>query len=327
MLGDIFDLIILNPLLNILVVLSNVLFHNFGLAIIVITVIVRGALYPLTMQSTKYTRAMSEMTPKIQEIQKKYANDKDKQAQEMAKIQKEIKLNPLGCIWPLLIQFPIVIALYQSIIRVMAVAPEDFLNLSHRLYDWPILYQSLPVNPNFLWFNLTAPDFIMAIIVGLLMYMQTKMSAPNKASGKATPAAQPGAAGMQARMTQVMMPLLFMMICIMFPSGLALYFAIGSLVVVIGTLITNKGSWGAFGDDVRSMIALVGGKVRFARQTDNAKQTKDDGVKKAEVVNTSKKDNTNETSGNKRSYSGGSSKTSSSQSKSSKKSGRGKRYK
>jgi len=124
-----------------------------------------------------------------------------------------------------------------------------------------------------------------------------------------------------------MMPLLFMMICIMFPSGLALYFAVGSLVVVAGTLIMNKGSWGAFGDDVRSMLAFVIGKNPFAKNADNAKQTKDDGVKKAEVVNTSKKDNANETSGNKRSNSGGSSRTGTSQTKGSKKSGRSKRYK
>ena len=309
--GAIFDLAIINPILNILVVLSNILFHNFGLAIIVLTVVVRFALYPLTRKQLQATRAMTELQPKLQEVQKKYANNKEKLSQEQAKILKESKFSPLGCLWPMLIQFPIWIALYQSIIKVMAATPEDFLNLADRLYSWPILYQSLPIESGFLWFNLSTPDFILAFIVGILTYIQQKMSAPSAASGKAAT----GQAAMQGRMMQVMMPLMFVFFSITFPSGLALYWATGSIFTIVMQYFTNKRNFGAFGDDINKLI----GRFKGTKEPQNKMAT-------ATVVSTDKKENINETSGNKRSDSGTGHRASTPATKSHKKSGRGKRY-
>ena len=330
--GGFFDLIIINPILNILVVLSNLLFHNFGLAIIVLTLVVRFIMYPLTKKQLMATRSMSDIQPKLQEVQKKYANDKNKLNQETARIMKESNFNPLGCLWPMLIQLPIWIALYQSIIRVMAATPEDFLNLADRLYSWPILYQSLPVEASFLWFNLSVSDLFLAFIVGLLTYIQQRMTNPNKASGKAPV----GQAAQQGRMMLFMMPMMFVFFSMMFPSGLALYWATGSIFTIVMQYFTNKRNFGAFGDDAKNIWLRVRGFFKKSEKpvadatlvrTDKKRDLQSQHASStAEVVSADKKENAHETSGNKRSDGGASHRTSSAKTKSSKRSGRSKRY-
>ncbi|HFB07013.1 MAG TPA: YidC/Oxa1 family membrane protein insertase, partial [Chloroflexi bacterium] len=139
---EVWHLIIANPILNVLIVLSHVLFGQFGLAIIALTIIVRLASWPLTRRQLKSSKAMQDMQPKLQELQKKYAKNKPKLQQEMMKLYKEAGINPLGCLWPMLIQFPIWIALYQAIMTALATTPENLLNLAHRLYPWDIVNQA-----------------------------------------------------------------------------------------------------------------------------------------------------------------------------------------
>ena len=125
---DIWNIAILNPMLNGLIALSELCFKNFGLAIIVLTVAVRLVLTPLTYRQTQSTKAMQLLQPKLQEIQKKYARDQQKMQQEMMRLYKEAGINPLGCMWPMLIQMPIWIALYQSIMQALAATPENLLD-------------------------------------------------------------------------------------------------------------------------------------------------------------------------------------------------------
>ncbi|MEE8204966.1 MAG: YidC/Oxa1 family membrane protein insertase, partial [Dehalococcoidales bacterium] len=170
--GAIWDLIILNPMLNSMVWLSSVLFGSFGLTILALTIVVRGVMYPLTIKQLHATRSMQALQPKLKEIQKKYAKDRQKLGQEQMRLYKESGVSPAGCLMPMLLQMPIWIAHYQAIIRVMAVTPEDFINLSHRLYDWPVLYSVLPLSNQFLWMDLSSPDFMLALLVGGSMWVQ-----------------------------------------------------------------------------------------------------------------------------------------------------------
>jgi YidC/Oxa1 family membrane protein insertase len=117
---DIWNVAILDPVLNGLIALSTLLWNNFGLAIIVLTVAVRLILLPLTFRQTRSTVAMQALQPKLQEIQKKYARNQQQLQKEMMKLYKEAGINPLGCMWPMLIQMPIWIALYQSIMHALA---------------------------------------------------------------------------------------------------------------------------------------------------------------------------------------------------------------
>ncbi len=141
-------------MINGIIGLSNILFGSFGLCILVMTFVIRGLMYPLTIKQLHATRAMQSLQPKIAELQKKHGKDKQKLSQEQMRLYKESGVSPAGCLGPMLIQMPIWIALYQAIIRVLVTTPENFLNLSGYLYSWPVLYEALPLDNQFLWMNM-----------------------------------------------------------------------------------------------------------------------------------------------------------------------------
>jgi YidC/Oxa1 family membrane protein insertase len=236
--ADIWNTIILEPVLNSLIALSTMVGNNFGLAIIVLTVVVRIVLFPLTTRQTKSTKAMQTLQPKMQELQKKYGRNKQKLQQETMKLYKEAGINPLGCIWPMLIQLPIWIALYQSIMQALAATPEKLLSLSSHLYSWPTVTQAVPLNEQFLWLKLSQPDpnMILAIVVGGTMWVQQKMVTP--------PPTDPRQQSMTS-MTTLMMPLMFGMLTLSFPSGLALYWAVSNIIGIIVQYFVG-GGWGYF---------------------------------------------------------------------------------
>jgi len=203
--------------------LSHFLFGSSGLAIISITIIVNLIIMPLTMKQIKSTKAMQAIQPKLVELQKKYGKDKQKFAQEQMRLYREAGMNPAGCILPLLVQMPIWFALYQSIIRLLAATPEGFLDLGRYLYSWPQVFSTLPLSNNFLWFDLSSPDFylILPILVGATMWVQQKMST--------IPSPDPRQQS-QSQMMLWMMPLIFTFFSLQFPSGLALYWVVSSVI-------------------------------------------------------------------------------------------------
>jgi len=234
--AELWNAVILEPVLNSLIALCTMLAGNFGLAIIVLTVVVRLALFPLTVRQTRSTKAMQSLQPKLQELQKKYGKNKQKLQQETMKLYKEAGINPIGCLWPMLIQLPIWIALYQSIMRALAATPENLLDLSQHLYSWQIVGQAIPLNEHFLWLQLSKPDslLILAILVGGSMWVQQKMvTAPPTDSRQQS----------MTQMTTLMMPLMFGMLTLSFPSGLALYWVVSNIIgIVIQYFVT--GGWG-----------------------------------------------------------------------------------
>jgi len=227
------EVIIQQPVINILIVLSHYLVNSFGLAIIALTIIVNVVMYPVTMKQINAMKAMQELQPKIAELQKKYAKDRQKLSQEQMKLYKESGMNPAGCLLPMLIQMPIWIALFQSIMLSLAVAPEGLLNLSRYLYAWPVVYSILPLGKDFLWLNLAEPDMLLAILVGGTMWLQQKMT-------MSTPADPRQAA--QSRMMLWMMPLMFAFFALSFPSGLSLFWVTSSVIrIVVQYYVTGWG--------------------------------------------------------------------------------------
>ncbi len=235
--ANLWNLIILDPVINGLVALSSLLPEEveFGLAIIMLTVVVRLILLPLNMRQLHSTKALQDMQPKLQELQKKYARNKQKLQQEIMKIYKEAGVNPAGCIWPMLIQFPIWIALYQSIIKVLATAPENLLDLSRHLYSWQIVNQAIPLNSHFLWLDLGAQgDFVLAILVGGTMWVQQKMTT--------APSPNPKQQSTSSMML-LMMPLMFGMFSLMFPTGLPLFWLVSNVIGIVTQYVIG-GGWG-----------------------------------------------------------------------------------
>lgn len=223
---DFWNIVLLQPMLNFLVVLSNVFFHNFGIAIIVLVIIIRLLMLPVSLKQLHSTKAMSSLQPKLQEIQKKYGSDKVKLQQEMAKVYKESGINPMGCLWPMLIQFPIWIALYQSVLKALAATPEELMSLSDRLYSSSYIIGAVPLKENFLWLNLGQPDkyYVMAVLVAASMWILQKMST--------VPTSDPKQQSMNSMLTW-MMPLMFGFFTISFPSGLAVFWLVSNIIGII----------------------------------------------------------------------------------------------
>jgi YidC/Oxa1 family membrane protein insertase len=237
---------IATPMLNVLLLVYDLLFNNFGIAIIVFTVLIRLLTYPLTASSLKSTQKMQEMqgSKKFKDMQKKYKDDKQKLQEEQLKLYREIGFNPLSGCLPTLIQFPIIIGLYQAIISVMASTPMSILELSDRLYGF-VSSSLIPVNDNFLWMDLGQPerwklDFleglpiigdgipILAIIVIITSWLSTRTMSSASSEGQG------------AQMTQMMgiyMPLLMGWLAYSYASGLALYFVVSNVLGVVQNMI------------------------------------------------------------------------------------------
>lgn len=242
---------ILYPMVNVLIWIYNFLLHNFGLAIVIFTILIRLLTYPLTAQQLKSQKKMQELqgSKKWQEIQKKYKDDKEKLAQEQMKIYQEMGINPLGSCLPLVIQFPIMIGLYQAISLAMASAPIQLLNLSRSLYSFIPASDLIPLNSKFLWMNLGLPEIsspnalviagfavpIMTIIVVVTTYLQSKLM---------TPAANPGDQGAQmSKMMNLYMPILMGWIAYSLSSGLALYFIVSNVLGVAQYALMGNIHW------------------------------------------------------------------------------------
>tara|TARA_B100001167_G_scaffold170712_1_gene121499 strand:+ start:790 stop:1662 length:873 start_codon:yes stop_codon:yes gene_type:complete len=221
-------------MINTLVLLYSLAFSNFGIAIAIFTIVIRGVMMPLTVKQSRQMKAMSALQPKIKEIQGRFANDKQKQSQETMKLYKEQGVNPIGCLGPMFIQMPIWIGLYQAILQTVPTTPENLVGLSSNLYHWlPMVQDVIPLNSGFLWLNLARPDPypILPIMVGISMFLMQKMTS--------MPAADERQASTN-RMMLWMMPLMFGFFSMQFPSGLALYWVISNIVgIVIQGFITG----------------------------------------------------------------------------------------
>jgi YidC/Oxa1 family membrane protein insertase len=186
---------------------------------------------------------------KYQDIMKKYKDDKQKQSQEQMALYKEMGINPLGSCLPLLIQFPIMIGLYQSITLAMASAPIQLLTLSRDLYSFIPASLLIPLNAKFLWMNLGLPEVssplfyigtfgvpIMTIIVVITTYLQSKLMTP--------PPSNPGDQGAQmSKMMNLYMPILMGWITYSLASGLALYFIVSNILGIAQYAMMGNIHW------------------------------------------------------------------------------------
>ena len=222
------------PMTNLLILLAALSFGNFGVAIIIFTVIMRGITWPLTQQQLRASRAMQAAQPRIQEIQKQH-KDPRRRSEETMKLYREAGFSPLGCIWPMLVQMPIWFALFQSIRFTLGSTPENLLDLSQRLYPVTFLRTAVPLENTFLWMDMGQPDttFIMAILVGASTWVQQRMTTPTN------PSADPQQQSMNNTMLW-MMPLMFAFFTLQFPSGLALYW-VATNVIGVGLQYVYQG--------------------------------------------------------------------------------------
>jgi YidC/Oxa1 family membrane protein insertase len=249
MIAAAWNTVILNPMINAMMLIYQFLGHNFGLAIIIFTILIRLITLPLTLQQQRSTQKMQELQQgkKWQEIQKKFKDDKKRIQEEQLKLYKEIGFNPLSGCLPTVIQFPIIIGLYQAIIRALAATPVQLLDLAKHFYPFiPGMAALVPLNARFLWMDLGQPERlylpflpgfgipVLTILVVITTWLSTKMTTPPSADAQG---AQMG------KMMTLYMPLLLGYFSYTFASGLALYFVVSNLLQVVQYAAMGKVNW------------------------------------------------------------------------------------
>lgn len=186
-------------------------FPSYAVAIVLLTIIIKVVLYPLTYKQMKSMKVMQELQPKVKELDKKYKNDPKKKQEAMMEIYKEHGANPMSGCLPLLIQFPILIALFRGLQKFQPSEPA---------------YYTL-----FGLLNLSKPDptgIILPVLVGLTTFAQQYVTSPNTNDST-------------QRMMLYAMPVLFGWMTRNFPSGLALYWIVFSIVGTVQQIYINKG--------------------------------------------------------------------------------------
>ncbi|WP_044470211.1 membrane protein insertase YidC [Mannheimia massilioguelmaensis] len=199
---------IAKPLFGLLNLIQSVV-SNWGLAIIGVTLVVKGILYPLTKAQYTSMAKMRMLQPKMQEMRERFGDDRQRMSQEMMKLYKEEKVNPLGGCLPLIIQMPIFIALYWTFMEAVELRHAPF-------FGW---IQDLSAQD---------PYYILPILMGASMFLLQKMSP--------TPVADP----MQQKIMNFM-PLIFMVFFLWFPAGLVLYWLVSNIITIVQQQLIYRG--------------------------------------------------------------------------------------
>lgn len=257
------DTLIVNPMINALLLFYDLLGNNFILAIAVFTVLIRVITLPLNMRQQRSMMKTQEIQPQIQAIQKKYRDNPQKMQEEFKKIGYNPADTLTGCL-PTLIQFPILIGLYQAIITVLGTTPQSLFELVPRVYPAINLTQLIPVENKFLWMNLSQPDpfFVLPIIVFASMFIQQKLLTPAPSGNQ-----QDNPAASMTQSMQYTMPLMFGFFSLQFPSGLSIYFILANIIGIFQGLYMRRIT------DREKAERAASGKPAYVIDADDSKPT------------------------------------------------------
>ena len=226
---------LISPMVNALLFFYSVFGNSFVMAIIVMTILVRLITLPLTLPQQRSTRKMQALAPQLEEIKKKYGNDRNKLAQAQMQLYKENNVSMFGGCLPLILQLVIMIAFYQAITGALAINPLQLLSLSHRVA--PGLGPLIPISSKFAIFDLGLPEtqpvvnLILPVLVVATTWLSQKLMTP--------PSADPSASAMTKQMN-VMMPLMFGFFALNFATGLSIYFIVSNLIGAAQALAMNR---------------------------------------------------------------------------------------
>jgi YidC/Oxa1 family membrane protein insertase len=248
--GYFFNLIFTFPIFNVLLLLHFIV-GDFALSIIVLTILIRLALFPLTLKQLKSTKAMQQIQPLIAEVKKQYPKDQRAQLEANQAIYKEYGINPAAGCLPLLVQMPVLFGLYwalSSVVRGASVASIN--NLIYPIFPW----LRLPASTNlvnltdFRWFTFVNPAWhiplsasdpthILPILAAVATFVQLRMSQPRNVSSSQN------AMAAQMQIMQFIMPFFTLFIAWTFPAGLALYWTTSSIFSMVQQFFVT--GWGS----------------------------------------------------------------------------------
>jgi len=245
--NNIFNAALYRPLFNVLIALYQyVPGRDFGIAVILLTILIKFLLYPLGTWSIKSQKALAEIQPKLKEIQEKFKEDKEKQTKAIMELYKQAKVSPFSGCLPILIQFPILIALYRLFWQ--GLNPAQFSSLlygfmpkitSLNTYFLGIFdlsksgYMEVEGVRHYLWFNI-----ILIFLTGAVQFLQTRMLLPKPSKNKKQ---KDGLSDVMQKQMQYVMPVFIILILFSLPSAVALYWLTSSLFSIIQQKIVFKG--------------------------------------------------------------------------------------
>lgn len=233
--ASLFQTILYQPLFNALVGLYNVIpGTDIGVAIIALTIIIKVILYPLMNTSIKAQKKLQDMQPRLQELKERYGKNKEEMTKRTLELYREHKINPVSSCFPMLLQIPILLALYYVL--------RDGLGAA----DFSKLY-SFVQNPGSLdpmmfgLVNLANPNIILAIFAGAAQFWQAKMlmaKQPPKAAGAA--GKDEGMASLMNKQMTYFMPIITVFVGFQLPGGLMLYWLASTVLTALQQLIVFK---------------------------------------------------------------------------------------
>ena len=282
-LGQLFNVVFTYPIFNVLVVFFR-LFGDFGLSIVVLTLVIKLILFPLTLKQLRSMKSTQALQPQIAEIKKKYA--KDQQAQMMATqaLYKEYGINPASGCLPLIPQMFVLYGLYAALdipFRFVSQNHETLLHhINSAIYPFIPQFATLP-NLDLTWLGFIShslvfplgqadPTHILPILAGIATFVQLRMSQPATAPGSST-GGDPTQQTMKTM--QYIMPLFTVFIGWTFPSGLALYWTVSSIFQAIQQYFVT--GWGNL--LVLPGVAAAASKPSATSQRDFAKERQEGG--------------------------------------------------
>ncbi|MFZ3590514.1 YidC family membrane integrase SpoIIIJ [Bacillus sp. DJP31] len=213
------------PLSRLIIYFAELFGENYGLSIIIVTLIIRFALLPLMIKQTRSSKAMQALQPEMQKLKEKYSSKDQKTQQELQKetmaLFQQNGVNPLAGCFPILIQMPVLIAFYHAIMRTGEISTHDFL-----------------------WFDLGEKDpyYILPLVAGATTFIQQKIM---MASGAAMQ-------NPQMAMMLWIMPIMIIVFAINFPAALSLYWVVGNIFMIVQTLLIK-------GPDIKLTAESTGG--------------------------------------------------------------------
>lgn len=232
--SQIFNVIFYQPILNLLVFLYNIVpGHDIGLAIIIMTVIIKLILLPLSKQSIKSQKSLQELQPKIDEIKKKYADNKEEQGRAMMQLYKQEKVNPFSSCLPLLIQLPFLWAVFMVF---QAGLKGQSLNLVYSFIHQPELINTISLG----FIDLAKPNVVLAVLAGLAQFWQAKMMTTKRPEVRGNGAKDEDMMAIMNKQMLYLMPALTVFIGLSFPGGLALYWLVTTLLTAFQQLYLFK---------------------------------------------------------------------------------------
>lgn len=232
--SEIFNAVFYQPILNLLVFLYNIVpGHDIGLAIILMTLVIKLILLPLSKQSIKSQKALQELQPKIDEIKKKYAGNKEEQGRAMMQLYKQEKVNPFSSCLPLLIQLPFLWAVFMVF---RAGLSGQSLSLVYSFIYRPEFINTMSLG----FIDLAKPNVFLAILAGLAQFWQAKMMTTKRPEVKGDGAKDEDMMAIMNKQMLYMMPALTVFIGLSFPGGLALYWLVTTLLTALQQLYLLK---------------------------------------------------------------------------------------